>query len=173
MEGADYDVVGTFNSGRNRVRGVEFDLVGRLTGRLSAQLGLTAMQSEVLESATPANVGRMLSNFAKRSAFAQLKYEFEDAFTLGVAGKYKSRRYGGQPDTAAGVDAATGAYSQPVPSYVVFDLFGSYRFTQDVEARVNVNNVADRDYYVAVYRSGAFLYRGDARNVTLTFNYEF
>jgi catecholate siderophore receptor len=87
-----------------------------------------------------------------------------------VAGKYKSSRYGGQPDTAAGY-TATGVYSQPVPMYVVYDLFANYGFTRDFEARLNIGNVTDKDYYLAVYRSGSFLYKGDARNVRLTFNY--
>ena len=170
MEGADYDVVGTFNSGKNRVRGVELDLVGKLGDRLTVQAGFTTMKSKVLASATPAHVGKMLSNFARHQASATLKYGFSEDFSLGVAGKYKSRRYGGQPDTAAGYTAA-GVYSQPVPMYVVYDLFANYSFTRDFEARLNIGNVTDKDYYLAVYRSGSFLYKGDARNVRLTFNY--
>ena len=34
-------------------------------------------------------------------------------------------------------------------------------------------NVTDEEYYLAAYRSGSFLYYGDARNVRLTVNYEF
>ena len=42
-----------------------------------------------------------------------------DAFVIGAAGYYKSKRYGGQPDTAAPfTQTATGfTYSQPVPAY--------------------------------------------------------
>ncbi|MFO1502975.1 MAG: TonB-dependent receptor [Steroidobacteraceae bacterium] len=170
MEGANYDTIGTFNSGKNRVRGVELDVVGKLTDKLTLQAGYTSMKGTVLASATPANVGRSLANFARNQASAQLKYDFTEAFSLGVAGKYKSRRFGGQPDTAANV-GANGAYSQPVPMYVVYDVFASYDFTRDFEARLNIGNVTDKDYYLAVYRSGSFLYKGDARNVRLTFSY--
>ena len=34
-------------------------------------------------------------------------------------------------------------------------------------------NAANKDYYTAVYRSGSFLYKGDARSARLTMNYEF
>lgn len=60
-----------------------------------------------------------------------------------------------------------------VPSYTVYDLFASYRVSKDLSARLNVGNVTDEDYYTAAYRSGAFAYIGDARNVRLTLDYNF
>ena len=74
----------------------------------------------------------------------------------------------GQPDTAAGHSATTGAYTYNVPAYTTFDLFGSYKLNRHFEARVNVQNVADRDYYLAAYRGGTFVYIGDKRRVTFT-----
>jgi len=176
MEGANYDTIGTFNSGKNRTRGFEMDVVGKLTDKLTAQAGFTTMKAEVLESAplptgAPSpNIGKTLSNFADHSAFAQLKYDFSEDFALGLAVKYESEKYGGQPDTAAAY-GTDGQYSQPVPSYTVGDVFATYRFTKDFDMRLNVGNITDRDYYLAVYRSGSFMYMGDARNVRLTFNY--
>jgi catecholate siderophore receptor len=170
MEGANYDTVGTFNSGKNRVQGVEFGLAGNITEQLSAQVGVALMKAKVLESATAANVGRTLSNFADQSWSAQAKYQVNNAFSFGAAARYESSRCGGQPDTAAGF--AGGNCSQPVPSYTVYDLFAAYRFSRKLDVRVNVLNVGDKDYYTAVYRSGAFLYKGDARAVRFTLNYE-
>jgi catecholate siderophore receptor len=171
MEGADYSSVGTFNTGKNRVRGVEFGAAGNLTEALTGQLGLTLMQSRVLRSATAANVGKVLSNFADRSLSAQLKYAFTDDIAAGGAVKYESRKYGGQPDTAA-VYGSDGQYSQPVPSYAVLDLFATWQINKNLGLRLNIGNVTDKDFYTAVYRSGSFLYKGDARNYRLTFNYE-
>lgn len=172
MEGADYNSVGTFNSGANRVEGLEFSATGAVTDKLTLQAGATFMDSEVTKSATATNFGRALANFANTSATAQAKYQFTDKFSLGGVVKYKSKRYGGQPDTAAPVNAQ-GAYSQVVPAYTTVDLFGAYRFNPKLEARLNVNNVSNEDYYLAVYRGGFFLYKGDARNVRLTLNYDF
>jgi catecholate siderophore receptor len=172
MEGADYAVVGTFNTGKNRVQGVEFGVVGAVTRALTAQVGMAFMESEVLESAIAANVGKTLANFADSTASFQLKYQLTDALAIGGAAKYESKKYGGQPDTAA-VYQADGQYSQPVPAYTVYDLFATYRFNKNFDARLNILNVTDEDYYLAVYRSGSFLYKGDARAARLTFNYEF
>jgi catecholate siderophore receptor len=60
-----------------------------------------------------------------------------------------------------------------VPSYVVGDLFATYRFNNNLNLRLNVNNVTNKDYYLAVYRGGFFMYKGDARTITGTVSYEF
>lgn len=172
MEGADYSAVGTFNTGKNRVRGVELGLTGNITERLTGQVGVTVMDSEVLESATANNVGKVLSNFADNSASAQLKYQFSDNFYAGGAVRYESERFAGQPDTAAGYNS-DGQYTQPVPAYTVADLFASYRVNPNLETRLNIGNVTNEDYYLAAYRSGSFLYKGDARTYRLTVIYDF
>lgn len=169
MEGANYDSVGTFNTGKNRVRGIELGVAGNLTSRFEMQAGMAIMKSKVLASTTAANVGRTLSNFADRSASVQGKYQLTRNFALGAVARYESGKCGGQPDTAAGFNAQ-GYCSQPVPSFSVYDLFATYRINKNANLRLNVLNATDKDYYTAVYRSGAFLYKGDARAVRLTLN---
>lgn len=171
MEGADYASIGTFNTGSNRVRGIEFGLTGNVTDKLTVQAGAAFMKSKVLKSATATNVGRPLSNFADRSASIQAKYQLTNAFSFGAIARYESSRCGGQPDTGAGYNADN-LCSQPVPSFTVYDLFGSYRINKKADLRLNILNATNKDYYTAVYRSGAFLYKGDARAVRLTLNYE-
>ena len=51
-----------------------------------------------------------------------------------------------------------------MPDYTVLDLFATYKFNRNLSARVNVGNVTDETYYLSAYRSGAFMYLGDARN---------
>ncbi|WLI89938.1 TonB-dependent receptor [Massilia sp. R2A-15] len=170
MEGANYDTVGTFNTGKNRVRGAEFSLTGDITEKLTAQIGASFMKSKVLGSAVAANIGNPLSNFAERTASAQLKYQLTNAFSFGATVRHESDRCGGQPDT--GAQFANGVCMQPVPSFTVADVFAAYRFNKKLDLRVNVLNAGNKDYYTAVYRSGAFLYKGDARAVRLTLNYE-
>ncbi|MDA8522559.1 TonB-dependent receptor [Acidovorax sp. NCPPB 4044] len=171
MEGANYDSVGTFNTGKNRVRGVEFGLVGNVTSQFTMQAGVAFMKSKVLKSATAANVGLPLSNFADRSFSVQGKYQITPAIALGATARRESKRCGGQPDTGAGY--SNGVCSQPVPSFTVYDLFASYRINKHADVRLNVLNATDKDYYTAVYRSGSFLYKGDGRAVRVTLDYEF
>jgi catecholate siderophore receptor len=174
MEGEGYTTTGSFNTGENRVRGVEFGAVGEVFDNLTLQAGVTFMDAEVLESANPRYEGKTLSNFADTTAFLQAKYEITEAFYIGGAAKYEDKKYAGQPDTAPALVSATDdRYSQPIPAYTVFDVFAGYRVNKNMDMRLNVGNVTDKEYYTAGYRSGSFLYMGDARNVRLTLNYEF
>jgi catecholate siderophore receptor len=183
MEGVDYSAFGTFNTGKNRVRGIEFGATGQVTDKLTLQTGLTLMEAEILEAApvpptaaAPNPIqrpGKTLSNFADNTFNMQLKYQFTDKFALGAAAKYESRKYAGQPDTAAAYDLNTGVYSQPVPAYSVFDMFAVYDVTKQMHLRLNVGNITNKDYYLAAYRSGSFLYKGDARTARITLNYNF
>lgn len=45
----------------------------------------------------------------------------------------------------------------------MLDLFASAIGNKNMDVRLNVGNVTDKDYYLAAYRSGSFLYMGDAR----------
>lgn len=177
MEGANYDSVGTFNTGEIRVRGIEFGASGQITDKLTTQAGVTYMDAEVMESATAANLGKTISNFADKSLNIQMKYQFTEKFGLGAAWKYEGKKYAGQPDTAAAYTTvpASGAYyySQPIPAYAVWDLFATYDFSKNVDVRLNIGNVTDKDYYLAAYRSGSFVYKGDARTTRVTVNYNF
>lgn len=193
MEGADYDSAGTFNTGKNRVQGIEFSLVGNITEKLSTQFGVAFMESEVLESfndgvnevlvtrgpnagtmqVTDDIRGRTLSNFADDSAFLQLRYLVMPALAVGGSWTYSSEMFAGQPDTAAGWNADANTYSVRIPDYSYFDFFASYDFNEQANLRLNVGNVLDDNYYLASYRSGSFTYIGDARHATLTFEYEF
>ena len=95
-----------------------------------------------------------------------------DKLALGGVLRYEGKKYAGQPDSAAGLDEF-GQYSQPIPAYTVLDLFANYRIDKNMDVRLNVGNVTDKDYYLAGYRSGSFLYKGDARNARVTLNYDF
>jgi catecholate siderophore receptor len=178
MEGANYDSVGTFNTGKIRVKGIEFGASGQITDKLVTQAGITYMEAEVLDSATAANVGKTISNFADTSLNLQLKYQMTEKFGFGGAWKYESKKYAGQPDTAAAYAVILPVngnyyYSQPIPEYAVLDLFATYDFSKSLDLRLNIGNVTDKDYYLAAYRSGSFVYKGDARTVRLTLNYNF
>ena len=168
MEGADYGTVGTFNTGKNRVQGIELSVAGKLTPSFEMQAGVAFMKSKVLQSNTPANLGLPLSNFADRSFSVQGKYYLTRDISVGALARYESQRCGGQPDTGAGY--SNGQCSNPVPSFTVYDLFASYRINKKADVRLNVLNATNKDYYTAVYRSGAFLYKGDERAVRLTLN---
>ena len=166
MEGDGYESTGSFNTGGNEVQGVEFGLAGNITPKLSAHAGLAIMESEITESATAENIGKDMANFAEVSWSAQFKYQANRDWALGLAAKYEGEKKVGQPDSA-------GSDTYIIPDYTVFDAFANYRFSRQLNARLNVGNLTNETYYTAGYRSGDFLYLGDARTVRLTLNYDF
>lgn len=171
--GDAYSTLGTLNTGKNRVDGIELAMNGNLSEQLSVQISAAKMRSEVLTSVDESNVGLELSNFAGDSFYMQLRYQLTDAFAFGGDFTYKSEMYGGQPDTAASFDSTTNEYSIIVPNYSVVNLFANYSVSENTTLRVNIGNVADTEYWTAAYRSGAFMYLGDARSARATLTYEF
>lgn len=171
--GDAYSTLGTLNTGENRVEGIEFGVSGDITDKFSVQASAAIMDSEVLASYDADNVGLALSNFADKSFYLQLRYQPNEKFAFGGDYSYQSEMFGGQPDTAAGYNADSGQYSIVVPHYQVINLFANYYHSESLTFRVNIGNALDEEYWTAAYRSGAFMYIGDGRNVTGTINYEF
>ena len=51
--GDDYETLGTLNTGKNRVRGFEFSVVGNVTDDLNSIVAAAIMESEVRDSGEP------------------------------------------------------------------------------------------------------------------------
>lgn len=171
--GDAYSTLGTLNTGKNRVDGIELAMNGSITDKLSVQVSAAKMQSEVLSSVDEDNVGLELSNFAGESFYVQLRYQPTESFAFGGDFTYKGEMYGGQPDSAASYSTDISDYSIVVPSYNVINLFANYSVSDAMTLRLNIGNVTDKEYWTAAYRSGAFMYLGDGRSAKATLTYEF
>jgi len=163
--GNNYALNGTLNTGAYKVEGIELGLAGNITTKLSAHAGLAIMDSEITKTVTASNKGKELANLPKKTASVLMSYKFTPKFTFGGTVTYQSSKFSGSPESVAG--------TYKVPAYSTLDLFASYKFTRQLSARVNVNNVFNKTYYLATYTSGKFTYMGDARNVRATLNYDF
>lgn len=170
--GDAYSSIGTLNTGKNQVEGIEVSAVGNITKALSVQFGATMMESEILKSSAIGRGGDLvdyknkpLSNFADDSVYLQLRYQATPKFAFGSIATYSSNMFVGQPDSPAD--------DYEIPSYTVYDIFASYDINKKLKASLNVSNITDEDYYLAGYRNGGFTYIGDARNAQLTLAYEF
>lgn len=161
-----YDALGSANTGANTVEGYELGLSGYVTDKIAVQGGITIMKSKITRSSSADNVGQKLANFADKSFNLQAKYHLTPKFTFGGAVTYESRRHTGQPDSAA-------SETRYVPSYTIYDAFATYNIDSKTLVRVNINNLFNKDYHLAAYRSGAFTYIGDKRSAQATLQYKF
>ncbi len=161
-----YTTGGSLNTGSNRVHGIEFGLSGNLTDKLSGQFGAAIMNSETLKSYNPAMEGLPKANFAEKSANLQLRYQLTPKFAFGGTMTYSSEIYGGQPDAGA-------TLAVNLPSYKVYDAFATYDINDELNLRANVQNLTNKEYYTALYRSGSIVYLGDARTANMTLTWKF
>ncbi len=161
-----YETGGSLNTGKNRVEGIELGLSGNITDKLSGQFGIALMNSETLESYNTSQIGLPKANFAEKSASLQLKYQMTSDLAFGGNLTYASEMFGGQPDSGASQTIRT-------PGYSVVDLFALWQINPDMSVRANIQNVADKEYYTAIYRGGSIVYLGDARSANLTLSYRF
>lgn len=154
------------DTGAYRVRGLELGAQGNITKWWMIYGGFVWMDTEVTESADPANVGRRIANIPERQFNLLTKYKVTDAFTIGGQAIYSSEVYAGH------LAAANNGY-HTVPFWR-FDAMAEYKFTQNFSATVNVLNLTDEVYYDALYQSdgaNAFVAPGRAGYLTLNWKY--
>jgi catecholate siderophore receptor len=145
--------------GKLRSRGFELGVNGVLFDRVQLFGGYTYTDAKIVESATAANVGRPFANIPKHSANLLATAHVTDTIEVGGQVHYQSKFFGGT--LAAG--------SAFVPGYARFDLLARWEATDWLEARLNLNNITDKRYYDAIYRSGSpFAYIAPGRSAVMT-----
>jgi iron complex outermembrane receptor protein len=157
--------------GKDRTRGIEFDLGARPIPGLSLTASLIFQNSETLSNTLTTNpalgitrsiAGTRPTGVAKRSARVWGAYEFQNealrgwGFGLGVT--YKGESY------------ADALNLYEVPGYTIYDAAIFYR-TKRWDASLNLANLTDRTYYISPTFSGAL--PGESRSALLTVRYRF
>lgn len=151
-------------AGNQRVYGIELGANGKITDAWSVFAGFTWLDTKVVWSPNAADIGKQLPNVASVSFSLWTTYQILPDLTLGALAYYSGPRNGGT--TVSGT-----AY---IPSYWRFDAMASYRLTDNVDVRFNVQNITNVVYYDALYRSGTpFAYVGPGRSFSLTTSVKF
>ena len=145
--------------GKLRSRGAELGVNGTLFDVLQLFGGYTYTDAKIVESVAVANVGRAFANIPKHSANLLATVKIGDRIEVGGQAHYQSKIYGGT--LAAG--------TAHVPGYVRLDAVARWKPLDWLEARINVNNLTDKRYYDAIYRSGSpFAYVAPGRSAFFT-----
>ncbi|HEX2643713.1 MAG TPA: TonB-dependent receptor, partial [Thermoanaerobaculia bacterium] len=149
----------TVLQGEQRIRGFEVGASGQITRRWSAFFGYTYLDSEVVKSNTPAEVGNPLANTPEHSASIWTTYRLRRGFEVGGGAQYVGDRYNNNTATRI------------APDYLLFDLMSSYEVSDHLTLRLNVSNVADKRYIDRV--GGGHFIPGAGRSITLTSGIDF
>jgi catecholate siderophore receptor len=155
-----------YQTGKKRVQGVELGVTGELMRSWLISAGYTRMSTSV-ES------GKVVT----ASGVNQLSYTPKQAFTLWTS---YTLPFGLQVGGGArftdklmrGTDGAVGTPAYADSSWV-FDAMASYPLNKHVDLRLNVYNLADKEYVAAINKSGYRYTPGAPRSGSLTANFKF
>lgn len=145
--------------GRQRVSGIELGATGSVTRGWQIFGGYTLLAGEVVESNTPAEVGKRIINTPRNSFSVWTTYDTPWKLGVGGGARHVGRRFGNNTNT------------RQVDGYWLLDLTASYPLHRRVDLRLNVNNLTDEYYFDRL--GGGHLIPGPARSVTLSTGFRF
>ena len=145
--------------GEQRVNGVELGAMGSLTRAWKIFAAYTYLDSKILKSNTPAEVGKELINTPKNSLNLWTTYRFPWRLSLGGGARFVDRRFGNTTNT------------RQVGSYWTIDALALYPLTEQIDLRLNIYNLTDAYYFDRL--GGGHLIPGPGRSVSLSTNFRF
>ncbi len=159
-----------------RVRGVDFELAGKITSKWSVMGGLVLMDPKITKSIVPTNVGLQLANIAPKSFNLLTKYQLRRHLELGGQIVYDSRIEGGSLLAANGGIAYPGTPNPTfLPPHWRFDVFVEHRINTFTNLKLTAQNITNKTYYDSLYQSSQPFVRvapGRAIYLSLTFHFD-
>lgn len=154
--------------GEQRVEGFEIGAMGSLTPVWDLYTSYTFMDSEVRSSNNPWEEGSRLGGTPEHTFNLWTTYDVLPEWTVGGGLEYVA-------DQVNNVTSEPGARRRQVEidSYTVFHASTTYRFTEDLQLRVNAFNLADEEYISQVAEGGAQGIPGPGRHVIASLRYDF
>jgi catecholate siderophore receptor len=148
-----------------RVRGVELGLSGNVTGRWSLVGAFAWQDGEILEDirTSPTAVlpaGTVLAQLPRRSFSLWNRYDFDDAWGVGIGLVSRSAMYSSTSNTVT------------LPGYVRADAAVFYQASDEVLLQVNIENLGDTRY-IASANSDSNISPGSPRAITLSLHLDF
>ena len=149
------------NIGKVRSQGVEVDLSGEVFENFSLGASYAFTDAQIDSNDNP-NLpkGTRIRNVPRHAASLQAAYRFTEGTLQGL------RLFGGivfedekRTNTSAAIDTE-------IPSYVRFDLGASYDFTENIQARLFIQNLSDEEYYDSAGNENT-VFPGQPFNATL------
>lgn len=155
-----------YQNGKKRVQGIELGVTGEITRGWIVSAGYTRMSTKVEQGKVVTASGENQLSYTPKQAFTSWT-AYTLPFGLQIGG---GLRYSGK--LLRGTDGAVGTPAY-VDSYWVADAMASYPINKHVDLRLNVYNLADKEYAAAINKSGYRYTPGSPRSASLTANIKF
>lgn len=158
--------VASGNAGKYRVQGVELSVAGNITSRWSMFGGIVLMDTEVLESDNPAEIGRRMANIPLTQFALLSAYQLTDQLRVGGQAIYSSEFYSGFYATND-----NGYHTVP---FWRFDAFAEYKIDNHWSVELQGVNLTDELYYDAIYQaSNSFAFVAPGRSGYLSVKWKY
>jgi len=155
-----------YQTGKKRVQGIELGVTGEVLPKWLVSAGYVHQNTSV-ESGKIVTAGgnNQLTYTPKQSFTLWTSYTLPFGLQVGGGARFSDK-------LARGTDGAVGtpAYAN---SYWVFDAMASYPINKHIDLRLNVYNLADKEYVQAINKSGYRYTPGAPRSGSLTANFKF
>lgn len=145
--------------GRQRVDGAELSVTGNINQNWQLLAGYTFLDSETVESNTPAEIGKDLVNTPRNSFNLWTTYRLPVGATFGGGARFVGKRYGNTINTRF------------VDSYWTFDLMASYPISKYIDLQLNLYNLTDTYYFDRL--GGGHLVPGPGRAAMISTSFRF
>ncbi|HSX71637.1 MAG TPA: TonB-dependent siderophore receptor, partial [Pseudomonas sp.] len=155
-------------SGKVRSKGIELEVQGALTPNWQVAAGYTFAETKYVKDANAANEGRLFDTDIPR-------HLFKASTTYNLPGELNRWRVGGSLYHQNTIyNKGTGYYIEQ-EAYSLVDLMLGFKPTDQLDVRLNLNNVFDKTYYNVISSSvttPSSVY-GEPRNLTMSMKYDF
>ena len=145
--------------GRQRVRGFELSATGNVTRRLGVFATYDMLDSRVVESNNPAEVGKRLQNVPRNSFSTWTTYQSPWRVSVGGGVRYIGKRYGNNTNTRF------------VDGYWLLEMMAAVQVSEHLDLRVNLYNLTDEYYFDRL--GGGHVIPGTARSASISTNVRF
>lgn len=155
-------------SGKVRSEGLELEVNGALTPNWQLAAGYTYNSAKYRKDAVASNEGRLFNSDLPR-------HQFKLNTTYTLPGELQRWRVGGGLSSQNTTFNQGSGYRIEQEGYTLVDLMLGYKASEQLDLRLNVNNVFDKKYYQSINSNtwNAFNVYGDPRNAMLSAKYSF
>ena len=145
--------------GRQRVDGVELGASGSITRALRVFGGYTFLDTEIVKSNTPAEIGKEIQNAPRHSFTLWSTYQFPKRVLIGGGPRFTGQRFGNNTNT------------RQVSGYWLLDAMASFPISKQIDLRLNLYNLTNEYYFDRL--GGGHLIPGAGRSAMISTGFRF
>ncbi|WP_349975876.1 TonB-dependent siderophore receptor [Pseudomonas sp. WHRI 8519] len=173
--------------GKQVVKGIELGASGKITDAWDIYGGVVLMDSERKHSsyldearkrANPGDYGSVVRTNGDELAFSPkmtanlwTTYRLPIGLTLGAGLQHSASSYLGRPDDANRI-IPNGTFGK-LPSFTTFNAMASYAVNENVDVRLNIDNLTDEEYVSSSNWNGTRVFLGNPRTYLVSTEFRF